>query len=241
MHRMVFSIPTHTSQKDGFTAKILSGDPDHSASRYAQLFKNRFDTVEGGFLGLAWTCTAYDFCKHVFLCIGVACKQAPAGEKRKELLHGVKETFVKFVSFSGMSASLMLWANRVRIIALGLFAGVLQKCTYGIYGILSGFGIERSVKAMEMAYSKLCNEKSASAKIVHGHRCRAAFLDVASEVSTLAWAVLGIVGIVAGVALSPLLMDGIFMTSCALAFLSIGYNIYIDFKYESKPPKEKKA
>ncbi len=78
-----------------------------------------------------------------------------------------------------------------------------------------------------------------AARNIKEHRYRLGVIDLASHISTLAWAILGIIELFVGIAISPLLTGSLFLISCGLAFASIGYSLYIEFKLD--PPAAAEA
>jgi hypothetical protein len=216
------------------TSKILSAEQNLNTAlaplRFADLLKNRLQLVEGVLLGVGWVSLIFDLFSRICSCSRICCEELPQTEKRVQLINVSKETIVSFASFSGMTITLMLWADRVRVIALGIFVALLQKLTYGTYFITSGFGIEKAVKMVQKAKVDLIAAKDDASRNLHEHRYRLAIIDIASHICTLAWSILGIVGFTAGIVFNPLLMETFFLISCGLALVSIGYSLYIDFK-----------
>jgi hypothetical protein len=205
---------------------------------YAELIKNPFQLAEGVMWGSCWIWTLYDFCSHACEFRRIAGMDLAHSDNRIKLCEQVKEIFVRFVSLSGMSASAVQWADRVRIIALGKFAPFVQKFSYVTILISAGFGIEKTIKALQKEASDFESERNPGARNKHKHHYRLALIDLASHISTVAWVVLGAFEICAGVALSPLLTGSVLMISCAFACTSLGYGLYIAFKVDPLAPPQ---
>jgi hypothetical protein len=239
---------TDISSKDSLltrlASKILSVEQNLKSFvknfPYAELLKNRVELAEGIVRGAGWSILVWDFCKHASECRRISRRDPSKPENRIKLNYEVKETFVSFVSLSAVTASIVQWADRIRIIALDALAPLLQKFTYAAYLITSGFGIEKAIKTIQKIKLDLSTEKDMAARNIKEHRYRLGVIDLASHITTLAWAILGIVELIVGIAISPLLTGAVVLISCGLAFASFGYSLYIDFKLDpsaaSTPP-----
>ncbi len=121
---------TDISSKDSIltrlVSKILSAEQNLKSFvknfPYAELLKNRAQLTEGIVRGAGWIILIWDFCRHASECRRIAGQDLSKPETRIKLNYEAKETFVSFVNFSAVTASIVQWADRVRIIALGAVA-----------------------------------------------------------------------------------------------------------------------
>ena len=196
----------------------------------AEVLKNRAQRIEGCIRIVGWVILVVDFFKHASAVCRIARGELNQGDNCSKLISEVKETFVSLVTFSSMTASLLQWADAVRILVLGKIAPFLQKFVYGTHLIVSGFGIEKTIHALKREKSALAEEQNPLVRDLHKLRCSLALVDLAYHISTIAWAILGLVELIGGVALSPLLMGSLFLISCGLALTGLGLSLYIEFK-----------
>jgi hypothetical protein len=227
--------------------KILSAE-EHKKTfmhelPFAGVLNNRAQKIEGCIRIVGWVVLLIDFFKHAFAAGRVARADLTQGDNRSKLIIEGKETFVSLVTFSSVTASLLHWADTVRILVLGKIVHFLQKFVYAANLIVSGFGIEKTICALKKEKSALAEEQSPPARDLHRHRYSLALVDLAYHISTIVWAIVGLVELVGGVALSPLLTGSLFMISCGLAFVALGLSLYIEFKIAplAAPPASQAA
>lgn len=197
---------------------------------FAQLLKNRAQKIEGCFRVVGWVILLADFINRARSLSRIARRDLSEGDNRSKMQGEAKETFVSLVTFSSVTASLLQWADSVRILVLGKIACILQKFIYGANLIASGFGIEKAVSAIKKEKAELEVEQNPQDRDLHTHRYGLALIDLAYHIATIAWALLGLVELIGGIVFSPLLMGSVFMISCGLALASLVYGLYIDFK-----------
>lgn len=207
---------------------------------FLEVLKNRAQKIEGCIRIVGWVVLLVDFFKHAFAAGRSARTDFSQEDNRLKLRAETKETFVSLVNFTSVTASLLQWAETVRILVLGKLAPFLQKFICGANLVVSGFGIEKTIHALKKEGSALEEERSLQARDVHKHRYALALVDLAYHISTIAWAVLRLVELVGGIALSPLLTGSLFMVSCCLAFAALVYSLYIEFKIAppASPPEQ---
>jgi len=217
----------------------MSQNQASSAARYVslntilpkELSDNPWLKTEGILWTGCWAWFLYDFCKHAKESIRIRHLDRTR-ENRAKLSAELKETCSNFISLLGSTASIILWADRAKCIALGACSLILQKSTYIGYFLTSGFGIEKTMKALRQAKIAMLSTQDSKEMIQQQYHYRSALLDLASHISTVAWVVLGLVELCASVAISPWIMTSALMISCALACASIGYSCFVSYKVD---------
>lgn len=199
-----------------------------------ELLNNHWLKVEGLLWGACWAWFLYDTCKHGRESLRILRLGSSHHENRPKLASQLKETCHNFINLSGTTASIVLWADRAKFFALGKCTLLLQKITFIGYFITSGFGIEKTVRALHKAKNSMMSARDPKDIIRHRHHYRSEQLDLASHISTIAWAILGIAELCTGVVIAPWIMTSVFMASCALACASIGYGCYISSKIDPR-------
>jgi hypothetical protein len=207
-------------------------------SPFALLLKNRAQKIEGGFRIVGWVILLADFINRACSLGRSARSELSEGDNRSKMHTEAKETFVSLITFSSVTASLLQWADSVRILVLGKIVSILQKFIYGANLITSGFGIEKAVHIIKKEQSELETEQNPQDRDLHKHRYGLALVDLAYHISTIVWALLGLVELIGGIALSPVLTGALFMISCGLAVTSLVYSLYIEFKLVPPAPPE---
>src|SRR5690348_5548989 len=190
---------------------------------FAQLLKNRAQKIEGCIRIVGWVILLADFINRSFSLSRAARRDLSEGDNRSKMHGEAKETIVSLVTFSSITASLLQWADSVRILVLGKIACVLQKFIYGANLIASGFGIEKAVSVIKKEQAELEAGQNPQDRDLHAHRYGLALVDLAYHIATIVWALLGLIELIGGIAFSPILMGSIFMISCGLALASLVY------------------
>jgi hypothetical protein len=198
-----------------------------------ELLNNRWLKIEGLLWCACWAWFLYDSCKHGreslrLFRLGLSC-----GENRSKWTSELKETCHNVINLSGTTASIALWSERAKFFTLGKFTLLLQKTTFIGFFITSGFSMEKTARELRKEKISLMNAQDPKDILKHRLHYRSAQLDLASHISTIVWAILGIAELCAGVVIAPWLMTSVFMASCALACVSIGYSCSIQSKIDT--------
>src|SRR5579862_1990995 len=198
-----------------------------------ELLNNRWLKIEGLFWGACWAWFLYDSCKHGRESLRLFRQGLSHGANRLKWTAELKETCHNVINLSGTTASMALWAERAKFFTLGKFSLLLQKITFIGFFITSGFSIEKTARELRKEKISMISARDPKDVLKHRLHYRSAQLDLASHISTIVWAILGIVELCGGVVIAPWLMTSVFMTSCALACASIGYSCSIQSKIDA--------
>ncbi len=190
-----------------------------------ELLNSRWLKFEGLLWSACWAWFLYDMCKHGRESLGILRLQ----ENRPKLVSDLKETCHKFINLSGATVSMALWAERAKFFALGKYTPLLQKITFIGYFITSGFCIEKTLKALRKEKISMTTAHDPKDIIKHRYLYRSEQLDLASHISTVAWAILGIAQL-CGVFIAPGVTSSVLLSSCALACISIVYSGFVSSK-----------
>ncbi|HEY2811139.1 MAG TPA: hypothetical protein VGJ00_07120 [Rhabdochlamydiaceae bacterium] len=189
-----------------------------------------FPKCEGYMWAGLWAWSLYDLGQRVRCYRAITLENLPPEEKQGKLRQQAKEVGVQVINVAGVSAIFTRWAHASRLISVERFLPLLQKISYGSFLLTSGFYIEKTITSLKKAWSALQQAATPEAKEKHRQEYCLAWMDLAAHISTLAWAMLGVIELAAGIAVSPLLMTSVFMAGCVFALASIGYGTYIDVK-----------
>src|SRR5271154_1757835 len=157
--RLQSSVSSQDSLLSRLAAQILSAE-EHlksfvSEHPFAELMKNRAQRIEGCIRIVGWVILIADFIKRACTFGRIARSDLSQDDNRLKLITEAKETFVSLVTFSSVTASLLEWADTMRILVLGKIAPFLQKFVYGANLITSGFGIEKTIQVLKKEESEL--------------------------------------------------------------------------------------
>jgi hypothetical protein len=144
-----------------------------------------------------------------------------------------KKAFLNQISFVGSSAFVAYWAHEAKLLSLGRYADMVNAANYACSFIYNG--VEGAAAAYDMYQEKeaVLNAQSSQSAEEHKKKFFLGTLKLASSVTMVAWAVLGIGAIAAGVALTSWITMPLLGAGFGLAVLSIIYEIRLD--EEAKP------
>lgn len=226
------------------TAVESAQEPLSTESAWSRLLKSPYDCLEGIFWGAAFSSALYECYQRVRELRRFSLQDLRCEETRENLKGEVKATANAFFGLFGYASSSLEWADRSRLIVLGKLVSLVQKISYMALFVNAGFGVDKCLETIKKMKCDIFNETDPVAKSRHERHYRAAILDLASHISTIAWALLGLVKLCFAVVISPALSSAVLMVSCAFALASFSYGIYVAVALappEEQQPEEARA
>lgn len=198
------------------------------------------NAIEGGVWTGFWGLCALFSAGSLYKLYSVLSVEHPEAEKFTKITSAVKTAFVDLISLGGATAYNIHWAHKVKIISLGQYAPLIKGLGYGASLVINTVEGSWSIYSIYKEKEAILNETESAEKEKHRQRLCLSLMKLISNVSMVAWAILGIAMVATSLTVSPILMPAFLVVGSVFSFASFFYQRHIENAPELCPlPKFK--
>ncbi|MBS0603760.1 MAG: hypothetical protein JSS60_01845 [Verrucomicrobia bacterium] len=194
---------------------------------FGALSERPHEIVEGSIWAGFWALSAWFVADSLSSLYTALTVEHPAAEKFTKIGSAVKTALIDLLSLGSSTAYMARWADGAQVISLGQYLPLVKNLCFGTSLVINGIESGAEIYNIWNEKEAILRETAPAEQEKHKQWLCHALIKLIGNVSMVAWAALGIATVVAGVAVSPILLSVLLGTGLVFGITALFYKHHL--------------